>query len=105
MIAPLARLIDGLSVQKNFMRMPSIDERTLRLEEALQFLKGPGLHPRRKPAGASLSDTRLWTERTPCTRRKILPVLEQWYDILYLQDVTRFAGSDLIIAFHIDIGT
>jgi hypothetical protein len=70
MIAPLARLIDGLSVQKNFMRMPSIDERTLRLEEALQFLKGPGLHPRRKPAGAPLSDTRLWTERALCARRK-----------------------------------
>jgi hypothetical protein len=45
MIAPLAKLIDWLSIQKNFMRMPPIDERTLRLEEALQFLKSPEFIP------------------------------------------------------------
>jgi len=46
MIAPLAKLIDWLSIQKDFRRMPLIDERTLRLEEALQFLKGPDFIPK-----------------------------------------------------------
>jgi hypothetical protein len=32
MIAPLAKLIDWSSIQKNFMRMPAIDKRTLRLD-------------------------------------------------------------------------
>jgi len=40
-IASLAKFIDWLSIQKNCMRVPPIDGRTLRLEEALQFLKGP----------------------------------------------------------------
>jgi dienelactone hydrolase len=45
MIAPLAKLIDWLSIQKNCRWMPSIDGRNLRLEEALLFLKGPDFIP------------------------------------------------------------
>jgi hypothetical protein len=45
MIAPLAKFIDWLFIQKTCMRRPSIDGRTLRLEEALQFLKGPDFIP------------------------------------------------------------
>ena len=41
MIASLVKFIDWLSIQKNCMRVPPIDGRRLRLEEALQFLKGP----------------------------------------------------------------
>ena len=45
MIAPLAKLIDWLLIQKTFMGMPPVDERTLQLEEAFQFLKGPAYIP------------------------------------------------------------
>jgi len=38
-IAPLAKFIDWLFIQKTCMRRPPIDGRTLRLEEPLQFLK------------------------------------------------------------------
>ena len=50
MIAPLAKFIDWLSIQKDFMRIPSIDARNLRLEEALQFLNGADFIPA-EPAG------------------------------------------------------
>jgi hypothetical protein len=45
MIASLAKLIDWLSIQRDFRRMPPIDGRSLRLEEALQFLKGADFIP------------------------------------------------------------
>jgi len=45
MIAPLAKFIDWLSIQKDFRRVPPIDGRNLRLEEALQFLKGADFIP------------------------------------------------------------
>ena len=45
MIAPLAKLIDWLSIQKNFRRIPPIDGQNLRLEEALQFLKSADFIP------------------------------------------------------------
>ena len=45
MLAPLARFIDWLSIQMWFTRMPHADERSQRLEEALQFLKGPDFIP------------------------------------------------------------
>ena len=45
MIAPLAKFIDWLSIQKAFRRIPAIDGRSLRLEEALQFLKGADFIP------------------------------------------------------------
>jgi len=45
MIAPLAKLIDWLSIQKDFRGMPPIDGGSLRLEEALQFLKGVDSNP------------------------------------------------------------
>ena len=45
MIASLAKFIDWLFIQNTCMRMPPIDGRTLRLEEALQFLKGPDFIP------------------------------------------------------------
>jgi len=44
-IAPLAKFIDWLFIQKTCRRMPPIDGRTLRLQEALQFLKGPDFIP------------------------------------------------------------
>jgi hypothetical protein len=44
-IAPLTKFIDWLFIQKTCRRMPPIDGRTLRLEEALQFLKGPDFIP------------------------------------------------------------
>jgi dienelactone hydrolase len=51
-IASLAKLIDWLSIQKNFRRMPPIDRRNLRLEETLQFLKSPDFIPAAsQPAG------------------------------------------------------
>ena len=45
MIAPLAKFIDWLSIQKDFRRTPPLDGRSLRLEEALQFLKGADFIP------------------------------------------------------------
>lgn len=45
MIAPLAKLIDWLSIQENFMRMPFVQGHDLRLEEAIRFLKGPNFIP------------------------------------------------------------
>jgi alpha-beta hydrolase superfamily lysophospholipase len=45
MITPLAKFIDWLFIQKWCLRMPPIDGRTVRLEEALQFLKGPDFIP------------------------------------------------------------
>jgi dienelactone hydrolase len=45
MIAPLAKFIDWLYIQKSFGRIPSIDGRSLRLEEALQFLRGADFIP------------------------------------------------------------
>ena len=44
-IAPLAKFIDWLYIQKSCRRIPPVDARTLRLEEALQFLKGPDFIP------------------------------------------------------------
>jgi pimeloyl-ACP methyl ester carboxylesterase len=45
MIAPLAKFLDRLHIQRSFRRMPSIDGRVHRLEEALRFLKGPDFIP------------------------------------------------------------
>ena len=45
MIAPLAKFIDWLSIQKNCRRAPHFDGQTLRLEEAIQFLQGPDFIP------------------------------------------------------------
>src|SRR5437667_2481814 len=45
MFAPLAQLIDWLFIQTLFVRIPPIDERVLRQEEALQFLNGPDFIP------------------------------------------------------------
>jgi hypothetical protein len=45
MIAPLAKFMDWLRIQKRCRRRPPIDGRNLRLEEALQFLKGPDFIP------------------------------------------------------------
>jgi hypothetical protein len=45
MVAPLAKFIDWLSIQKSFRQIPPIDGRSLRLEEALQFLKGADFIP------------------------------------------------------------
>jgi len=45
MIAALAKFIDWLSIQKDFRQIPSFDEGSLRLEEALQFLKGADFIP------------------------------------------------------------
>jgi pimeloyl-ACP methyl ester carboxylesterase len=45
MNAPLAKFIDWLRIQKRCRRRPSIDRRTLRLQEALQFLMGPDFIP------------------------------------------------------------
>ena len=45
MIAPLAKFIDWLFIQEQFMRIPSIDGRSLRLEDALQFLQGADFIP------------------------------------------------------------
>lgn len=45
MIASLAKLVDWLSIQRDFRRIPPIDERNLRLEEALEFLKGADFIP------------------------------------------------------------
>jgi dienelactone hydrolase len=45
MIAPLAKWIDRLFIQKSFMRMPSPDARTLRMEETIRFLKTPDFIP------------------------------------------------------------
>ena len=44
MIAPLAKFIDWLSIQKNCRRAPTCYGQTLRLE-AIQFLKGPDFIP------------------------------------------------------------
>ena len=41
MIAPLAKLIDWLTIQEHFMRLVSFNGRDLRLEEAIQFATGP----------------------------------------------------------------
>src|ERR1035438_4861353 len=45
MIAPLAKLIDWWAIQVLPMPWPRDDERNPRLEEALQFLKGPDFIP------------------------------------------------------------
>lgn len=45
MIAPLAKLIDWSAIQVLTMRTPPADGRSPRLEEALQFLKGPDFIP------------------------------------------------------------
>ena len=45
MIAPLAKFIDWLSIQKDFSRMPPIHGGSLRLQEAVKFLKGPDFIP------------------------------------------------------------
>jgi dienelactone hydrolase len=45
MIAPLAKFLDWLHIQRSFRRMPSIDGRVHRLEEALCFLKSPNFIP------------------------------------------------------------
>ena len=45
MIAPLAKFIDWSAIQILTLRMPPPDGRNPRLEEALQFLKGPDFIP------------------------------------------------------------
>jgi pimeloyl-ACP methyl ester carboxylesterase len=56
MNAPLAKLIDWLRIQKRCRRRPSIDGRTLRLQEAIQFLKGPDFIPAEsQPASVEFS--------------------------------------------------
>jgi dienelactone hydrolase len=45
MIAALAKFIDWLSIQKDSRRIPPIDGQSLRLEEALRFLKGADFIP------------------------------------------------------------
>jgi len=56
MIASLAKFIDWLSIQKDFMRFPSIDGQGLRLEEAFQFLKGGKFIPAEsRPAGVEFN--------------------------------------------------
>jgi dienelactone hydrolase len=45
MIASLPKWIDWLSIQKNCRRAPPFDGQTLRLAEAIQFLKGPDFIP------------------------------------------------------------
>ncbi len=45
MIASLPKWIDWLSIQKNRRRAPHFDGQTLRLAEAIQFLKGPDFIP------------------------------------------------------------
>ena len=45
MIASLPKWIDWLSIQKNCRRAPHFDGQTLRLVEAIQFLKGPDFIP------------------------------------------------------------
>jgi hypothetical protein len=45
MNAPLAKFIDWLRIQTRCRRKPSMDRQTLRLQEALQFLKGPDFIP------------------------------------------------------------
>ena len=45
MIGHLAKIFDWLHIQRSFRRMPSIDGRVHRLEEALRFLNGPDFIP------------------------------------------------------------
>ena len=45
MIAPLAKFIDWSVIQATTLREPPADGRNPRLEEALQFLKGPDFIP------------------------------------------------------------
>jgi len=45
MIAPLAKLIEWASVQIMFRQMPHPEGQNLRLDEAIQFLKGPDFIP------------------------------------------------------------
>lgn len=45
MIAPLAKFIDWSAIQVSTLRMPRANGRNPRLEEALQFLKGPDFIP------------------------------------------------------------
>ena len=46
MIAPLAKFVDWSALQVLARRTPLADGQNLRLEEALQFLKGPNFIPR-----------------------------------------------------------
>ena len=57
MIAPLAKLIDWTATQVAALRMQTINGRSLRLEEALQFLKGPDfISPASQPAQVEFDD-------------------------------------------------
>ena len=67
MIAPLAKFIDWLSLQKDFRRIPPIDSRSLRIEEALRFLKASDFIPAEsQPARVEFNGPVHFRFPTPC---------------------------------------
>lgn len=59
MIAPLAKLIEWLCVQIRFRRMPHPDGQGPRLDEAIEFLKGPEYIPRESQSAQLVFDDAL----------------------------------------------
>jgi pimeloyl-ACP methyl ester carboxylesterase len=66
MLAPFAKLIDWCAIQATSRRIAGIDNRNLRLDEAVQFLKGPDFIPEEiKPAQVEFDDSLHFRFPTP----------------------------------------